>query len=426
MIPGHLLITRFIWRVLCVALALISSATAQQSQKLFDTVRDGVFQVRIINKNTDTTAAIGTGFFVAENGLAVTNFHVISDVVHEPEKYRAEYLGDGDKHSNAEVLAVDVINDLAVISTKIKPSYVLHFYGGTVKKGEPIFAVGNPFDLGTTIVEGSYSGTVSNSLFERIHFTGSLNPGMSGGPTVNARGEVIGVNVATSGEQISFLVASRFVTQLIAGLKPNTIPDKAGFTEQIRLQLTTMQEQVFAPFLQVEMRTVELGRFRVPEKILPFLSCWGDSTTGEELNYDLFSFRCSNDEYVYLSRGHYTQLIEFYHDYVDGKALNDWAFTTLYEDNFALPRSQSGGVKEDVTSYRCKTDFVAGAGVTLRTAFCTRGLKKYPRLYDVVVRAATMERKNSGLLTEIKLGAVSMDNAIAVAKHFLNAITWKK
>ena len=405
----------------------VSSVSAQPTPPgLFDTVRDAVFQVRIINKNTGTTSAIGTAFFVAKSGLAITNFHVVSEVVHEPDKYRAEYLGEEDKHSDADVLSVDVINDLALLKTHITPNYFLRFHAGTVKKGEPIYAVGNPFDLGTTIVEGSYSGTVTNSQFERIHFTGSLNAGMSGGPTVNGRGDVIGVNVATSGEQISFLVAARFADQLISTWNSEAIPTQVELSERIGGQLTSMQERVFASFLQTNLRTVELGRFLVPEKLLPFLSCWGDSTTGEELKYDLFSFRCANDEYIYLSRGHYTQLIEFYHDYVDGKDLNKLAFTALYEDNFGIPRSQSGGTKEDVTDYRCTTDFVTNGEITFRTVFCARGLRKYPHLYDVVVRAATMERKNSGLLTELKLGAVSLDNAIAVSKHFLSAIKWKK
>ena len=53
---------------------------------------------------------------------------------------------------------------------------------GRLPKGERIYAMGNPLDLGFTIVEGTYNGLVDKSYDERIHFSGAINPGMSGGP----------------------------------------------------------------------------------------------------------------------------------------------------------------------------------------------------------------------------------------------------
>ena len=67
---------------------------------------------------------------------------------------------------------------------------------GKLPKGERLFAMGNPLDLGFTIVEGTYNGLVDYSYNERIHFSGALNPGMSGGPTVTADGRIAGINVA--------------------------------------------------------------------------------------------------------------------------------------------------------------------------------------------------------------------------------------
>src|SRR5438046_9463079 len=77
--------------------------------------------------------------------------------------------------------------------------------------------MGNPLDLGFTITEGIYNGLVEHSYNERIHFTGALNPGMSGGPAVTGEGNVIGVNVATrrGGQLVSFLVPARFAAALL-------------------------------------------------------------------------------------------------------------------------------------------------------------------------------------------------------------------
>src|SRR5260370_17484180 len=77
--------------------------------------------------------------------------------------------------------------------------------------------MGNPLDLGFTIIEGTYNGLVERSYNDRVHFSGALNPGMSGGPTVNGEGLVVGINVATrrGGQLVSFLVPARFAAALL-------------------------------------------------------------------------------------------------------------------------------------------------------------------------------------------------------------------
>ena len=54
----------------------------------------------------------------------------------------------------------------------------------TLLKGDRVLAMGHPRDLGLSIVEGTYNGQVEHVLTPRLHFTGPLNPGMSGGPAV--------------------------------------------------------------------------------------------------------------------------------------------------------------------------------------------------------------------------------------------------
>ena len=55
--------------------------------------------------------------------------------------------------------------------------------------------MGNPHDLGMTIIEGTYNGLIQTSRFQKILFSGSLNSGMSGGPAMDDKGRVIGVGV---------------------------------------------------------------------------------------------------------------------------------------------------------------------------------------------------------------------------------------
>ena len=78
-----------------------------------------------------------------------------------------------------------------------------------------IYSLGNPHDLGMILVPGTYNGLQKYSFYPRIHFTGAVNAGMSGGPTVDAAGKVVGVNVASAGNQLGFLVPADALQALL-------------------------------------------------------------------------------------------------------------------------------------------------------------------------------------------------------------------
>ena len=97
-------------------------------------------------------------------------------------------------------------------------------------QGERIYSLGNPLDVGFAVIEGTYNGLVERSFYPTIFFAGSLNPGVSGGPTLDGQGAVIGVNVAArrDGEQVSFLVPAgvRRGSAAAARAAPRRSPDR--------------------------------------------------------------------------------------------------------------------------------------------------------------------------------------------------------
>src|SRR5712692_8920078 len=72
-----------------------------------------VVQVRITSLASGSKASIGSGFVVAADGRIATNFHVVSEVVHHPERYRAELVRHDGSATPLNLLAVDVVHDLA-------------------------------------------------------------------------------------------------------------------------------------------------------------------------------------------------------------------------------------------------------------------------------------------------------------------------
>jgi len=148
--------------------------------------------------NKPRRTGLGTGFIVREDGLIVTNAHVISgaDII------EVQLTENSDKQYVAEVIGSDQRTDIALI--KIKPDIKLSVASlGSSKDlqvGEWVAAFGNPYGHGHTMTKGviSSKGRAIQEInkFPLLQTDASINPGNSGGPLVNSRGQVIGVNSA--------------------------------------------------------------------------------------------------------------------------------------------------------------------------------------------------------------------------------------
>lgn len=176
----------------------------------------------------------GSGFIVSEDGLVLTNKHVVIDK-------EAEYTvltNDGKKYQ-AKVLAIDPVQDLAIIKIQDNSKFSAIKIGdsNSIQIGQGAIAIGNALgEFRNTVSVGVISGlgrTVSASgaqgfsetLEDIIQTDAAINPGNSGGPLLNLYGEVVGVNTATaeSAQSVGFAipinVAKRAINQVIKNSK---------------------------------------------------------------------------------------------------------------------------------------------------------------------------------------------------------------
>jgi S1-C subfamily serine protease len=394
------------------------------THELFSRIQGRVGQVRIIERRSGSKSSIGTAFFVSARGHAVTNYHVVSDLVLHPDDYTAELERDGRPAVPVRLVDVDVVHDLAVIQADEELQDFFALEEKTPPHGSRLYAMGNPHDLGTTIVEGTYNGLIPDALYERINFTGAINGGMSGGPALTSEGRVVGVNVASLGNELGFLVPVRHARALLARALAAKAGEASPLVDSVRAQLVEHQQRVTDQLLAEALPRQALGAYQVPGRWRPFLKCWGDTPHDTESPYTLTSYQCSSEEDIYLSSVQRTGLVSFVHQYATTSKLGALRFSALYSALFNEDPRTVEATRDDVTNYRCKTRFVDVKGLTVRAALCLRAYKRFPGLYDLVLRAATLDASNRGVETSLTLAGFSSENAHALARRYLEGLSW--
>jgi serine protease Do len=407
------------------------AAVSASAQRLYEDARGQLLQVRTLLKGQDSQASVGSGFLVSDEGHIITNYHVVSQAALQPERYRLVY-GTADRTQGPlQLLAFDAIHDLALVKTA-SPAAVagrrpLRFRPRAVPmaQGERIYSLGNPLDVGFAVIEGTYNGLVERSFYPTIFFAGSLNPGVSGGPTLDQQGLVMGINVAarTDGEQVSFLVPSLFAEDLLERGRravPMTAPAYPELTRQLLSHQATLTER----FLALPWRNAGHPRYVIPVPQENFMRCWGRSTAADVKGLEFEHSACEMDSYLFVSGRLTTGSVTVRYEAYDGHKLGILRFADRYSDSFKNERFVGGNA--DRTPPQCHERYVDRDGLPLRAVLCMSAYKKLPGLYDVSVLVATVDASRTGVQGRFDASGVSFDNALKLSTYYLDGFAWTR
>lgn len=168
-------------------------------------------------------SSLGSGVVISSQGYIVTNNHVIASA-----DSIVIALKDG-REAAAEVIGTDPETDLAILKTDLKdiPSMTLTS-SDSLRVGDVVLAIGNPFGVGQTVTMGIVSATGRNSLGlntyeDFLQTDAAINPGNSGGALIDATGNLIGINTAifskSGGSQgIGFAIPSNLAKKVMTDL----------------------------------------------------------------------------------------------------------------------------------------------------------------------------------------------------------------
>ncbi|MCK5902474.1 MAG: trypsin-like peptidase domain-containing protein [Cocleimonas sp.] len=415
-------------RVLIATLLLTlytHSIAETNTASLYADAEKSVYQIRVINKETGKKSSIGSGFIVSRSNILATNYHVVSQYVNDPDLYVLDYLSTTGETGQLELLDLDVVHDLAVVKA-LKPMGMPLEIDSIPEKGARLFSLGNPLDLGFSIVAGTNNGILAQNEDGNILFSGSLNPGMSGGPTLNEIGRVIGINVATAGNNISFLVPADYLKIILARLKNTNFSPISNRFLHSSAQLKQNTKKIIQKLIGNDWGKTSIGHFMVPAELDKSIRCWDSSRPPKPDDlFRSFFTRCSNEDDIFLSSRLSVGSINYEYLWLDTETLNPARFYRRYEKlNSSTLASQAG--KRDITNFACHTQFVNIAQQHFKTTICRRDYIKYKQLSDILFTTALVGHQNKGFIFNMDITGTDAKTAIQLFKKMLETFQWQK
>ncbi len=397
----------------------------RSAQTVFAAAKDSVVQVRTLLKGSQSQNSIGSGFYVSEDGLVITNYHVVSSHVLEPKAYEMAYVASNGEHGALTLLAIDVLHDLALLQRKGSQLPYLQFHADPISKGEKLFSLGNPNDLGLIIVEGVNNGLSEHSFYDFIHFTGAINPGMSGGPVVNKSGELVGINDASMGESRGFLVPAQFVQELLARWRAEPAA-AAKFQPEITRQLKQHSFALIERLARKPLPVQQDAGYAVPDVADPYMRCWAEEATETKLFFKVRSYYCSGYSDVYVDHDIIVGSVRFESNLYQSDSLDSFRFGHLLGKKYGSQEKEDKKIlRKNFTQYACTDSIVDLKGMPSKAALCLRAYRKFPGLYDINLRVVTLNAGKRALVSKLYLSGFAYEDGMRMVRLYMGALKWK-
>jgi serine protease Do len=415
-------------RAFCLALALAAvllpartpAADDRAHEAVFERLKDSVVTVEVLPLAGEAKSVLGSGYAVAQ-GRIVTNYHVVGSYILHPDRYGLR-VKNGRGTFPAKLLAFDLVNDLALLEAALS-SPPLRLATEAGRPGAPIIAFGNPEGLGLSLIEGVFNGFAEKGFIDRMLLSMPLNSGMSGGPILNARNEVIGTNVAVSwrSNSLSFGVPVSAVHALLEVAPGGTTGD--ALSTDVNRQLAILDRRAFdravRPLLEGKPDLVAVGGALVPRPPEAF-ECWNQTQQEAREQVRKTSFSCNLQ---------FTPSLE---------EVGEVASVEILVEHFAS-RSSSYGFYGGLTSHapqhvgvearppgngvlsppECSVDRVRTDHLVWKVNACSYAYVRHPGLGYFALTATSVSRPREAVYLTLHARGVAADTFLSLTRAYL-------
>lgn len=406
--------------------AIEAQELSDEAKNRLDAARGSVVQIRGYFDSSGSSAFHGSGFAVDDGRRIVTNYHVVAQAVLYPRQYRLEYLASDGRTGPLKVLAIDVRNDLAIVAAEELELPSLKLRTEIPAQGERAWSIGFPLNLGLTITEGVANGLVENSIEQRIHYTGAINGGMSGGPALDRRGRVYGVNVSvvTGRQLVGFVVPAKHIPALLARAREPL--DERFSALQLR-QLVTGQVLAYeAEVLEAPPEgagTQSVRGYLLPTQLSRHLECNTIDERGPHPRVRVDAVSCRMPSLVTVQGGVQVAGLFLQHRVLRNDELHPLQFERQVNDVASSMRR--AGASAVVAPFACHDGLVSLDGFDARISTCVRQYRLFADLYDFDVTVVSIDDTSQALVSRLALQGVAFNSGERILRRFLGVLQWK-
>lgn len=399
--------------------------------QVFDKVKPYVFQVKVAQSDDSPKASYGSGFIFSRKDWVATNYHVIASVLTEPERNYKVFVTLPDKTVEGEILAFDAVHDLAILKISNPQTSSLPLSKRSASRGEKIYSVGIPKDLNLSIIEGTYNGVLEKGPYSEIHMSSPLNGGMSGGPTVNSRGQVIGINVATLrfSQNISFAVPLKHLLALEKKVENKEMLNPLkNFNIYLGKQSKEVQDHLAKELLEKLFESKSFGPYLIPQAP-GYVKCWQDFEVKEKKKrYEIENRTCRLSSSIRVQEDFFLGTYSISHRLFTNKTLNNFQFFNLIysyiDQSESILGISLGNYKHEAqTPFVCENlEILTTNSLPHRVNLCFQAFNKIDQLYNFRLVSYIQQKRKKILVTTADFHGFSKQNINNIIISLLNKI----
>ncbi|HEY6553079.1 MAG TPA: serine protease [Vicinamibacteria bacterium] len=388
----------------------------------FDRFKEAIVTVEVLPLTGEARSVLGSGYLVA-SGRIVTNYHVVGSYIRHPDRYGLR-LKNLRGILPARLVAFDLINDLALLEAPLRAD-PLELAPATGRPGASLIAFGNPEGLGLSLVEGVFNGFAEKGFVDRMLLSMPINSGMSGGPILDDRDQVVGTNVSVAwrSNSLSFGVPVSAVHALLRAPAVQTTPSAlfAEVNRQLGLLDGSLARAV-QPLTDAGAPLMAVGGAQVPRPPEAF-ECWNQAR--QEGRDEVFktSFQCNLQFTPSLEEVGEVSSIELLMEHFASRRSRYGFYGGLAQhapEHLGLePRAPGNGV---LSAPECHADRVRTKHLVWKVNLCSYAYVRHPGVGYFVLTATSVSRPAEAVYVALHGRGVGAKIFLALGRTLLEEI----
>lgn len=414
---------------LLVFLALVAYQAPPSSEAAYARIKPSLFTIEIHSGNREAKSSLGSGYIVGEDGLMATNYHVVASFVSDPVRNQLRAKGEVGEFP-LSLVQFDLVHDLALLRAEGVTAKALTLAPAPPGAGERIIAFGNPEGLGMSLIEGNANGFATKGVVPRLLLSMPLNSGMSGGPILNSRDEVVGTNVAVQwlSNSLSFGVPVQALRDLLARppLEVSAEALKAEMARQIDAFERKTGEALLGAFPSPASGPALIIGGARSQPLPPAFACWDNRQEFEREGIVKSQYGCDLQFTPAIDGvGPIASVeIQIEHFSSSKSSYGFYSYLPFHAQSHQAVSARAPG-DPHLGPPECVSNRVRVGVGDWKIATCVVAFKEYPGFFDLDLAATSLSRPDEAMFVSLSFKGFRMESALGLTRRILENITWE-